>query len=55
MTTLTKSKPYFELFSYVKQYFMARPLPKGKSKFARLITVVFFDFPWVVSFLIELD
>ena len=33
---------------------MARSLQEGNSKFAQLITVVFFDIPWAVSFLIEL-
>ena len=33
---------------------MATSLQEGNSKFPQLITVVFFDFPWAVSFLIEL-
>ena len=35
---------------------MMKSLHEGKSgKGAKLITVVFVDFPWAVSFVIELD
>ena len=36
--------------------FMAKSLQEVKSgKIAKLITIVFVDFPWAVSFVIELD
>ena len=35
---------------------MAKSLQEGESeKSEKLITVVFVDFPWAISFLIELD